>query len=121
MADHKFYGDTPADELKQTIAFAIWHAADRETGSQQMMPCANDSCIAAPPFDVQAWRRERNDVGLTKRRHLAALRLAVEVGQDPAPWVTNTREVGKATWAEIAGVLGVTRQAAQMRFGKVEA
>ena len=52
---------------------------------------------AAPDFDeelaVTTFR--------VKRKHLVALRLAVEVGQDPTPWVTNAREVGQASWAEI--------------------
>lgn len=114
---HLFYGETPLDELRQTIAFAIWHAVDRETGAEQYLPCTHDSCTKQPPFDREKAQRERRDPTFVKRKHLVALRLAVDVGQDPTPWVTNAREVGQASWAEIGEVLGVSRQAAQQRFG----
>lgn len=114
---HLFYGTTPLDELRQTIAFAIWHAVDRETGAEQYLPCTHDCCTTQPPFDPEKATRERRDTEFVKRKHLVALRLATEVGQDPTPWVTNARDVGAASWADIAEVLGVSRQAAQQRFG----
>lgn len=118
--NHKFYGVTPSDELKQTIISAVWHAAERELGAQQMIPCQNDSCIGEiPPFDLEQWKREHDDPDFTKRKHLAALRYANEAGQDPSPWVVNTRIVGQASWQEVADALGLnSRQAAHERYGE---
>lgn len=116
---HLFYGETPLDELRQTITFAIWHAADRETGAVQYLPCTHDSCTTQPPFDADEAHRQRHDTEFVKRKHLVALRLAAEVGQDPTPWATNAREKG-ATWAEIGEVLGITKQGAQQRFGGMQ-
>lgn len=111
------YGETPLDELRQTISFAIWHATDREMGSQQWSPCPHDSCDTQPALDIEQWKREQGDPEHKKRRHLVALRLAFEVGQGLSGWAYNAHETGGASWAEIGEVLGVSRQAAWERFG----
>jgi hypothetical protein len=115
---HLSYGETPLDELRQTITFAIWHAADRETGAVHYLPCTHDSCATQPLFDAEEAHRQRHDTEFIKRKHLVALRLAVEVGQDPRPWVVNAKAAAGASWQEIGDVFGVSRQAAQQRFGE---
>lgn len=56
-----------------------------------------------PPLDVLAWITDADDAVRQAQRHLAAA-------------VSRARSQGH-TWAQIAGRLGVTRQAAQQRFG----
>lgn len=41
----------------------------------------------------------------------------LEVEESIREFVTHARDEHSATWATIAGVLGVTRQAARQRFG----
>jgi hypothetical protein len=56
-----------------------------------------------PPLDVLAWVTDADDAVRQAQRHLAAA-------------VSRARSQGR-TWAQIAGRLGITRQAAQQRFG----
>jgi hypothetical protein len=56
-----------------------------------------------PPLDVLAWVTDADAAVRQAQRHLAAA-------------VTRARSQGHS-WAQIAGRLGVTRQAAQQRFG----
>jgi len=56
-----------------------------------------------PPLDVLAWVTDADAAVRQAQRHLAAA-------------VTRARSQGHS-WAEIAGRLGVTHQAAQQRFG----
>jgi hypothetical protein len=58
---------------------------------------------SGPPLDVLAWVTDADDGVRQAQRHLAAA-------------VSRARSQGH-TWAQIASRLGVTRQAAQQRFG----
>ena len=107
---------TPLEELRRTITFAIWHATDRELGCQAMFRCPHDCCTERPALDIDQWKREYDDQDLRVRRHLTALRFAVEAGQRPRSWVLDARAAG-ATWEQLGDVLGVGRQAAHQRFG----
>lgn len=60
-----------------------------------------------PPPDVLAWITQAHAAAGDAEQHLAAA-------------VTRARARGHS-WAEIAGQLGVTRQAAQQRFGQQHA
>lgn len=110
------------EELRDTIISAIWHAANRSLGAMEIASmCGNDCCIpgeTVPAFDLETWKAQKADGELQKRLHLEAIRLAVLVGQEPQPWVVNAKATAGASWAEIGEVLGVSRQAAQQRFGE---
>ena len=109
-------GVTPVEELRQTIVFAIWHATDRELGCQTMFRCPHDCCTERASLDIEQWKREHDDSDLQVRRHLTALRFAVGAGQDARSWAMGARRAG-ASWEQLGDALGVTRQAAQHRFG----
>ena len=110
----------PAEEMQDTINAAVWHAAHRTLGAQEISLCGN-SCCADPDvrttFDQAKWLAEREDAALRLRLHLLCIELANGVGLDPIGWVGNARKVG-ATWQQIGDALGTTRQAAHERFAR---
>lgn len=61
---------------------------------------------------VCSWCAEEQE----RREHLVALAAANDVAATIPRVVAQARACG-ATWAEVAGVLGTSRQAAQQRYG----
>lgn len=112
-----FAAFTPRQEMESTINGAVWHAARRELGLQEIGRCANPCCEDQPPFDQAQWLLEREDADLNRRVHLLAIQYANSVGLDPIGWVGNARKTG-ATWQQVADALGVSRQAAHERFAR---
>lgn len=112
-----FAGLDPRQEMESTINGAVWHAARRELGMQEIGRCTNPCCENTPGFDQARWLAEREDADLNRRVHLLAVTYANSVGLDPIGWVGNARKVG-TTWQQVADALGVSRQAAHERFAR---
>lgn len=98
-----FDGRSPEEVCRDEVNAAVWRAADASVGT--------------PDVGTRQWLEWRADEDARHGLHLETIRFAHAAGVELRPWIANARRIARpVTWAEIADVLGVSRQSAHERY-----